>query len=187
MTPENQIPSDQTLLDWLFLNQERALGVLMDKYYASLCAFAAGLLGNGDEAEDVVISIFQNLWERRQTLDIHTNLKAYLFMAVRNNSLKAIRKNSSGATSLELLSIEVVEAAANALEAMEIQDREQEIQSLLEQLPQRRKKIFILNKYEDLSHTEIANRLKISEKTVINQLRMATKQLRELIGLFFFL
>jgi RNA polymerase sigma-70 factor (ECF subfamily) len=70
----------------------------------------------------------------------------------------------------------------------------QYITELVNQLPERRKEIFIKSRYEGLSIKEIAEKLKISHKTVENQLTDALKFIRTNLNrenipviLFFFL
>jgi RNA polymerase sigma-70 factor (ECF subfamily) len=70
----------------------------------------------------------------------------------------------------------------------------QYITELVNQLPERRKEIFIKSRFEGLSIKEIAEKLKISHKTVENQLTDALKFIRTNLNrdnipviLFFFL
>src|SRR5690606_17751453 len=58
------------------------------------------------------------------------------------------------------------------------QELDLSIESYLSQLPKRCKEIFILNRKEHLSNDEIASRLKISKRTVENQITHALKHLR---------
>jgi RNA polymerase sigma-70 factor (ECF subfamily) len=55
----------------------------------------------------------------------------------------------------------------------------QYITELVNQLPERRKEIFIKSRFEGLSIKEIAEKLKISHKTVENQLTEALKFIRK--------
>ena len=65
--------------------------------------------------------------------------------------------------------------ADDELEASEL---EQRIQESINALPEARKKIFILSRYEGLKYKEIAEKLNISIKTVENQMGSAIKQLK---------
>lgn len=55
---------------------------------------------------------------------------------------------------------------------------DQKIRKAIEDLPEGRRKIFILSRYEGLKYQEIADQLKVSVKTVENQMGEALKFLR---------
>ena len=65
--------------------------------------------------------------------------------------------------------------ADDDLEASELENR---IHSSINSLPEKRKKIFILSRYEGLKYQEIAEKLNISVKTVEHQMGSAIKQLK---------
>lgn len=65
---------------------------LFEEYYVSLCAYSRRYVGRKDIAEEIVSETFFKIWENRQTLEIHSSVKSYLFQAVANNSLHHLRK-----------------------------------------------------------------------------------------------
>ena len=65
------------------------------------------------------------------------------------------------------------------LEAAELQSV---IDQAVDQLPERCRLVFVLSRFEQMSHKEIANQLDISPKTVENQITKALKILRETLG-----
>ena len=140
-----------------------------------MMAFARKILGDEDDAREVVHQVFINLWERRSEVDLSTSLKSYLFTAVNNRSLNVIRDRK------KFSSEEVPERAANwdVSAELESQELEERIRETIAALPQRCRVIFELNRFEGLSYGEIAKKLDISVKTVENQMSKALKILRE--------
>jgi len=154
---------------------EQKFEKLFRTYFAVLMAFSLKILGDEDDAREVVHQVFIKLWERRNEIDLSTSLKSYLFTAVNNRSLNLIRdrKKFSGE--------EVPEAAGEwdvsaELESMEL---EKKIRGAIGKLPERCRVIFELNRFDGLSYAEIAGQLDISVKTVENQITKALKILRE--------
>jgi RNA polymerase sigma-70 factor (ECF subfamily) len=144
-------------------------------YFPALMAFSRKILGNEDDAREVVHQVFINLWERRSEIDLSTSLKSYLFTAVNNRSLNVIRDRK------KFSSEEVPDLAENwdvsaELESMELEER---IREAISGLPERCRVIFELNRFEGLSYGDIAKELDISIKTVENQMSKALKILRE--------
>lgn len=153
-----------------------AFEALFRAHYRPLCAFAAGYVKNMDKAEDLVQDLFFRLWLDREKVSITTSLKAYLFASVRNRCLNAL-KAQGRAQALN-------EDADDRAEERELSEDEHaeriaRVQAAIEMLPEERRKVFKLSRYEGLKYHEIAERLGISVKTVENQMGKALKSLRE--------
>ncbi len=153
-----------------------AFEALFRLYYRPLCAFAMGYLKDADQAEDLVQDLFFRLWLDRGKLNISTSAKAYLYTAVRNRCLNALR---SGAK-VRALNEEVDDRLQDDERTEdEHAERIARVQAAVEALPVERRKVFKLSRYEGLKYHEIAERLGISVKTVENQMGMALKTLRK--------
>jgi len=54
-------------------------------------------------------------------------------------------------------------------------------------MPEQRRKVFLMSRQEDMSHTEIAERLGISIRTVERHIYLALGELKKVLYLFFFI
>lgn len=157
---------------------QRAFEELFKTYFNPLMAFSRRILGNEDDAREVVHQVFINLWEKRDEIDTTVSLKSYLFTSVNNRSLNVIRDRKK--FSSEEVPEEAEEwDAESRLEAMEL---EEQVRGAIEALPERCREIFKLNRFEGLRYGEIASQLDLSVKTVENQMSKALKILREQLG-----
>ncbi|MBK9148311.1 MAG: RNA polymerase sigma-70 factor [Flavobacteriales bacterium] len=152
-----------------------AFEALFRLHYRALCAFASGYLKDADKAEDLVQDLFFRLWLDREKVQVTTSVKAYLYASVRNRCLNAMK---SGAK-LRALN-EDVDDRLEELERTEDEHTERiaRVQAAIESLPEERRKVFKLSRYEGLKYHEIAARMGISVKTVENQMGSALKTLR---------
>jgi RNA polymerase sigma-70 factor, ECF subfamily len=148
-------------------------------YYQPLCNYAYSFIRDRDEAEEIVQSAFLSMWEKRDTLDIKTSLKSYLYTVVRNTSLNVIKHE-------KIKQKHVGEALANEERSHEnvtqkilSSELEERIQHAIESLPEQCRLVFKLSRFEELKYSEIAEQLKISIKTVENQMGKALKIMRE--------
>ncbi len=149
---------------------------LFRAHYRPLCAFALQYVKDADRAEDVVQELFFRLWQDRERTTVTISLKAYLFAAVRNRCLNALKTQGR----VRSLNEEVDDRGEDAVRGEEEHtDRIARVQAAIAALPEERRKVFRLSRYEGLKYHEIADRLGISVKTVENQMGKALKTLRE--------
>lgn len=152
----------------------RAYETLFREHYRPLCAFAIQYVKSSDDAEEIVQDLFVKIWQDRQKVNITSSIKAYLFTAVRNRCLNALGKSKRN----QALNEEMVVADQNEVDEDEVALRNAKIHAAIEELPEMRRKVFKMSRFEGLKYKEIAEQLGISIKTVENQMGNALKTLR---------
>ncbi|HMC96985.1 MAG TPA: RNA polymerase sigma-70 factor [Flavobacteriales bacterium] len=149
---------------------------LFREHYRPLCAFAIQYVKDADRAEDLVQDLFFRLWQDRERITVTSSLKAYLFTAVRNRCLNALKTQGR----VRSLNEEVDDREADDEQGEdEHAERIARVQAAIAALPEERRKVFRSSRYDGLKYHEIAERLGISVKTVENQMGKALKTLRE--------
>lgn len=139
---------------------------LFKTLYSPLCAYANKYLQDKDKAEEIVQDIFYGIWKNREKLDIKVSFKSYLYRAVSNNCLQLIQHQAVQDKYVQHVKNEVVHYQADPVKEMEMQEMNKVVEETLESLPERCKKIFSMSRFEGLKYREIADKLKISQKTV---------------------
>jgi RNA polymerase sigma-70 factor (ECF subfamily) len=161
-----------------------AFEALFHAYHAPLCAFAYRYLDARDLAEEVVQEIFLFVWERRETWDVRTSVKGYLFTAVRNAALSYLRHERvvrrREAETVERLDGPSAGADAEAAAAETLAA----VQRAVSRLPERCRLVFTLHREQGLTYSEIAEVLGISPKTVEAQMARALQSLRKALAAF---
>ena len=157
---------------------------LFRKYYAMLCVFSNSYVRSIDTSRDVVQDVYVKIWNNSQNFHINQSLKAYLYQAVRNQSLNYLKKNSQKLRLEESLTRRQ-EIESEELEEAELNTEEltEKIWKLVEQLPERRRTIFILYRKHGLSYKEIAQVMDITRKTVENQMGRSLQFIRDQLDL----
>lgn len=156
-----------------------AFAALYERYWRRLFTAAYARLPDQVECEDIVHDIFLTLWTERHRLVID-NLPAYLAAAVRYQAVRYKQLATAGAVQYtESLDTLGTEASLNGGETTLLElDLESRITTVLNQLPQRCREIFLLSRVQHYSNDEIAARLRISRRSVENQLTTALRHLR---------
>ena len=150
---------------------------VFDNCYESLCRYAFTIVKDFDQAEDIVQSIFMKLWEKRDTLDITTSVRSYLFRAVYNQCINHLEHHS---VKLKYDAGMRVDAARDEQQPEVFpEELEESIRKAIDTLPTQCRSIFIMSRYEELKYSEIADKLGISVNTIQNQVCKALKLLRE--------
>ncbi|OHX68629.1 hypothetical protein NH26_19050 [Flammeovirga pacifica] len=156
--------------------------VLFKAQYPKLCAYANTFLKDIQASEDVVHDVLIKLWEQKEQIDIDTSLEAYLFRAVRNKCLNVIRHTEVKEN--YKVHVDHTSSSQHVEEDLEASELDDKIQSAINQMPDKRKNIFLLSRFEGLKYSEIATQLNISVKTVENQMSSALKYLKTELSSF---
>lgn len=170
--------SDQSRIFQLQRGDLCALEYFMDRYHNRLLAYARTLTPDKALAEDLVQEVFIALWRRKSSLIITRSLEAYLFQSVKHRFLNTLKKKKN-MQELHQKFAEHLNQIQNENDETQVQHYLKIVEQEIRALPPRCQKIFILNKKEGLTHTEIADYLHISTKAVEAQITKAYKQLRK--------
>lgn len=175
--------SDHELAALLTKGDPDVFTFLYNTYKATLYLHALRTLKEEDSARDIVQEVFTSLWEKRENFMLKTTMASYLYGAVRNRVLNIIAHQK------------ITEKYAGSLQEFldqgefitDNQIREKELTEVIEReiasLPEKMREVFLLSRNSGLSHKEIGEKLKISDKTVKRQVANAVKLLRLRINL----
>lgn len=172
--------SDKEITAGIINGDIEAYRKLFLKYYPTLLCFIRGFLKNIVSAEDVAQNIFMKVWMNRSALDERKSIKNYLFVMARNEVFNALK--SAYRMSVELREeigedmAEVEESTDNDMNCSEL---DLNFRKEISRMPQKRREVFIMSRYCNLSNQEIADRLRISVRTVEKHIEVALKDLRK--------
>ena len=171
--------------DFLFVEKLKkgdynAYTLLMNNYYKNLCGYANLFTKDPSRSEDIVQNVFVKLWVYRKKVDSNIPIKRYLHKSVYNEFIDQYRKNKS-VISLEEKHLRTINTIIDD-NSFDIEKLMTRVNNEIEKLPEKCKKVFILNKKEGLTHDEIAEYLQISKKTVEGHITRAFKILNQKLG-----
>ncbi|MFB9053163.1 RNA polymerase sigma-70 factor [Formosa undariae] len=157
--------------------------VLFKVYHDKLLHIAKGYLGSIEDAEGVVQNVFLKIWERKENLDQIVNINNYLFTMTKNACFDQIKHNKVKNSFSESYYQEkndiqyhfMMDIAASALLEKELDIR---IQEAIKALPNKCRHVFEKSRLEGMKHSEIAEVLNISKRTVDNHISNALKLMR---------
>lgn len=143
--------------------------------------YAAGILKDIHEAEDIVQEIFLKLWNIRQKLNEIQNIDAFAFRMTRNLCLDRLRAMKPDLIDDRLENILRNQEATNTdpENEMILNDAMREVQKLIEKLPEQQRAIIHLRDVEGYSNDEIAEIMDMEVNAVRVNVSRARRNVRE--------
>ncbi|HLT75095.1 MAG TPA: RNA polymerase sigma-70 factor [Ohtaekwangia sp.] len=172
--------NDEVLLEGLRRGDANAFELIFRKYWRELYLVAKAKLYSHDDAEEIIQSIFSNLWEKRSTLLIH-DLGHYLHTSVKNRIINYIRDNITKETYWARYAVFLPKHEDNATHAVDLDELEKAIETALQSLPEKSREVFHLSRVEGKSTAEIANQLSLSQKAIEYHLTKSLKNLKVIL------
>ena len=139
------------------------------------------MLEDEDIAQDVVQDVFQMLWEKNLTLNIHTSLSSFLYTSVRYRILDQFKRNKIEHSFLSTLRTEIESGVSSTDDAIAEKEFTRKIEEGLNKLPPKMRTVFELSRIHEYSYREISKELNLSENTVKKQISNSLKILRDSI------
>jgi len=176
---------ENVLIRALRNGDETAFEELYHRYWYKVLRFARLYISDSHNANDIVQDVFLRLWSNRTKVDVEKNIEGYLFIITRNLIFsQSKKKHFNYHTYLKTIEDAIQDAYSieNHLEAKELSAM---IDTIIDQMPAKRRAVFILSRREHKSYKEIAQLLDISEKTVERHINEALKTIRSSLYLFF--
>ena len=152
-------------------------------YYPKLIHFAAVFLPTIQASEEVVSDVFYKILKNPNLLDNIGDLDHYMFFAVRNQSFTWLKanKNQQIFESIDSRADYLVPSREDPEQVFIDRELYRLLRQTIDQLPPKRRTVFILVKEEGMKYKEVAELLDISLKTVEMQMSQALATIREAI------
>ena len=171
-----------------------AFNELFHKYSQKVYNFSIKHLENEEDTKDLIQEIFFKIWDKREKIDENKSFNGFLFTIALNSIRNYFRKKVKDRKLINRWLEETEQYSDSTKLSTEFRSLERVVNSVVEQLPSKRRMVFKLSRNEGLSNSDIAKQMNIKKKTVENHLNLALKFLREklqdhsfLVSLFFIL
>ena len=168
---------DRIILAEIEKQNEDVFKHIYNEYHFTLLCFAEGFVFDKEACEDIVQSVFIQLWKGASNLKHFTSIKSYLYKSVQNRCINYIR-DFKVYDSHKVLYLEAIKNSNDPFFALD-NDLSAEVAAALQTLPPAMLQIFKAKYLEEKKISQISNEFQVSENTIKTQLQRARKKLRQ--------
>lgn len=169
---------DKILVSKVIQDDKVAFQQLFNKYAERIYYFSMRYVKNREEAEEIAQEVFVRVWLRRFDLKEDLSFSSYIFMIAKNALIDLIRKKQKETDFYKNNPPSIEMYSAPSDDSMEYNELAAIIDRSIDDLPQKRKQIYLLSRDEGLTYKQISEKLNISIKTVETHMRLALQQLK---------
>ncbi|EDM36271.1 putative RNA polymerase ECF-type sigma factor [Pedobacter sp. BAL39] len=170
--------TDQKLAALLQQGDEYAYTEIFERYKVLLYKHAYRLLGDEDEANDIISDLFLALWQKRESLNLQVSLSSYLYGSIRNRVFDLMTHQKVIVRYLDSIQEFIAQGHYETDERIRAKELAAIIEREIAALPPKMRQVFEFSRMGDLSYKEIGEMLDITEGTVKQQVHNAVKTLR---------
>lgn len=147
-------------------------------YSQDLFRFLTYSFKDASLSEDITQNVFLKLWDQCHQFDL-SNIKSLIFTMGKNLTLNELKKNqkNKGDASSE---IQFSESPQDVLEEKQFKEK---LTNAINRLSENERIVFLMNRMDNLTYREIAERLELSQKAVEKRMHQALKKLNEMLSI----
>lgn len=190
MKPESPDSQLIALLDRIALADESALKELYALTSSKLYGVAVRVVTNREWAEDVLQEAYLNIWKVAGSYKASLSPPmAWMGLLVRSRGLDFLRRRASDRADRvqeldDVISDTVAGDSPNPMDTTQASEQAWALHQCLSQLENKQREVVSLAYLRDLSHSELAEQLKLPLGTVKTWIRRGLEQLRGCMGKF---
>lgn len=160
-------------------NKEQTFRKIYEDFYAPFCIYAKRFIDDPSVREDVVSDVFVNLWRKWDELELKPEtLPAYLKTCVRNACLNHLKHQTYETDYLETYKQRSAGYAIDPDAVYSLEELYTLLYQTLDKLPGNYKTVFVKYMFEGKTHTEIADEMDLSVKSIDRYKQKVMKILR---------
>jgi RNA polymerase sigma-70 factor (ECF subfamily) len=178
-------PVLEDLVSAIASGSSAALEQLYDRTSGLVNALAMRVLGNREDAEEVVLDVYTRVWKNAARFDsTRGNAFAWLILMTRSQSIDRLRQRTSRSRGAEPMDdhAEIASAELSPEQNALWHGERKVIKAALDSLPTEQRQALNLAFYEGLTHAELAERLGLPLGTVKTRIQLGLKRMRKFLS-----
>lgn len=155
---------EKALIQRIAQGDQAAFNQMVRRYTRIIYPYLLHWVKNAQRAEELTQDVFIRLWDKRQKLEAVENFGGYLYVTTRHIAIAALNMNITGTEEIQADKLQhLLSSPAPPIEMKELAII---LNQGIQQLPPRRKEVFLLSRMEGMTYDAIATQLNISRSAV---------------------
>jgi RNA polymerase sigma-70 factor (ECF subfamily) len=171
--------TDDELMTQVRDGDPEPLAVLFERYQVPLYNFFLRQSGQASTSEDLVQEVFLRVLKYKHTFRGQGQFKSWLFQIARSARADHYRKRGRETELTEEAQEMLASPHPGAIERIETEQRAALVRAALDRLPDAKREVLVMSRFQNLRYHEIARVLGCAEGTVKVRVHRAMKELRE--------
>ena len=169
---------DSRLIALLREGDPLSFEILFQKYYVRFYNFVFNLTKNSQAAEDIIQNVFMKIWINRASLRPDQSIHNYIYVLSKREMLNHIRDRKAYVQVERLVMAEQPSEEVTD-QSMALKELDGRIRRFIADMPEQRRKVFLLSRYRGLTNKEIAEMMGLSVRTVDRHINLALTSLKK--------
>lgn len=184
-----KISGDNELIGLIKKGHSEIYDEIVKRYEKKLFSYIYRLVGNKEEAEDILQNVFVKAYRNIKTFDIERKFSSWIYRIAHNEAINFLKKrNKKKFISWEdiVSSKDKMDTKSEERSPIDIWIRKEaatEIKEALEMLPIKYREVLVLRYFSEKSYEEIGRMIKSPVNTVGTLINRAKKKLAAVINL----
>ena len=173
--------ADEDLISLVVDGDPRAFAPLYDRHSRAAYSLAYRLMNGRQAAEDLVQEAFIKAWRSAGSYRVgRASVRTWILSIVRNRAIDLFRSHATRRRTQEKVEPEAPRSQPNEAFAETWRNFKRDlVRQALEELPYEQREVLALNHFSELTHAEIAERLRLPIGTVKGRMRLGLEKLRK--------
>ena len=176
----SRLPDEATILERAAEGDEQAYGRLYTFYYPHLYTSLAFISRSHEDTQEIIHEVFLRIWKARESLILIRSFEDYAYTLAKNLLFNLLKRKKVGRSVMDSLAdAGVSHPEYDPDQALLFKQYYQAALAAIDQLPEQKRRIFLLRTQEGLTLDEIAIETGISRSAVKKHLYAAIGSVKE--------
>ncbi len=177
--------SDRTLIQQISAGDQKAFGILYDRYKTLVFSLAVKISGNHETAEDITLDVFTQIWKNAEKYHPEKGLvKGWIASLARYRSIDTLRRckvrSDINHPQWSDVQLDKLPSNDNTGEALELAETRKMVSNAIAKLPEDQQEVLAMAYYRGYTHRQISDALNEPLGTIKTRIRLGLQKLRQM-------
>ena len=177
--------SDRTLIQQIGAGDQKAFGILYERYTTLVFSLAVKIADSHETAEDITLDVFTQIWKNAKKYHPEKgSVKGWIASLARYRSIDTLRRHKVRSDinrpQWSDVQLEKIPSNDNTGEALELAETRKKVSNAIAKLPEDQQEVLAMAYFKGYTHRQIAEALNEPLGTIKTRIRLGLQKLREI-------